>query len=79
MLTLAKYMADEEERTLAAVELQEWAEDENLNDSTNTQAQARAMSLEERRLFLEERRFQMKEQPTHWDRVMVHFSWSFVW
>jgi len=62
MLTLSKYMADEEERTLAAAEVQERTEDENLDDSTNTQTQAGAMSLEERRLFLEERRFQMEEQ-----------------
>jgi len=62
MLTLAKYMADEEERTLAAVEVQEWAEDENLDDSTDTQTQAGSMSLEERRLFLDERRFRMEEQ-----------------
>ena len=62
MLTLAKYMADEEERTLGAVEVQQRAEDENLDDSTETQTQAGAMSLEERRLLLEERRFQMEEQ-----------------
>jgi len=62
MLTLAKYMADEEERTLGAVEVQQRAEDENLDDSTETQTQAGAMSLEERRLFLEDRRFQMEEQ-----------------
>ena len=61
MLTLAKYMADEEERTLAAVEVQERT-GENLDDSTKTQTQAGAMSLEERRLFLEERRFQMEER-----------------
>jgi len=62
MLTLAKYMADEEERTLAAVEIQERVEGENMDDSTDTQAQAGAMSLEERRLFLDEKRFQMEEQ-----------------
>jgi len=62
MLTLVKYMADEEERTLAAVEVQERTEGKNLDDSTDTQAEARAMSLEERRLFLEEKRFQMEEQ-----------------
>ena len=62
MVTLATYMADEEECTIAAVEVQERAEDENLDDSTDTQTQAGAMSLEERRLFLEERRFQMEEQ-----------------
>ena len=62
MLTLAKYMADEEERTLAAVEVQERTEGENLDDSTETQAQAGAMSLEERRLLLEERPFRMEEQ-----------------
>ena len=56
-MTLAKYMADEEERTLAAVEVQERTEGENLDDSTDTQTQAGAMSLEERRLLLEERRF----------------------
>jgi len=33
-----------------------------LDDSTDTQAQARAISLEERRLFLEEKLFQMEEQ-----------------
>jgi len=59
---LAKYMADEEERTLAAVEVQERTEGENLDDSTETQTQAGATSLEERRLFLEERRFQMEKQ-----------------
>ena len=62
MLTLAKYMADEEERTLAAVEVQKRTEGENLDDSSETQTQAGAMSLEERRLFLDERRFQMEEQ-----------------
>jgi len=60
MVTLATYMADEEECTIAAVEVQERAEDENLDDSTDTQTQAGAMSLEERRLFLEERRFRWK-------------------
>ena len=60
MLTLAKYMADEEARTLAAAEVQERTEDENLDDSTDTQTQAGVMSLEERRLFLEERRFRWK-------------------
>ena len=70
MLTLAKYMADEEERTLAAVEVQERAECENLDDSTETQTQAGAMSLEERRLLLEERRFQMEEQ--RWKAVLVY-------
>ena len=44
-------MADEEERTLSAVEVQERTEGENLGDSTDTQTQAGAMSLEERRLF----------------------------
>jgi len=39
MLTLDKYIADEEERTFAAVEVQERAEDENLDDSTDTQTQ----------------------------------------
>jgi len=62
MSTLAKYMADEEERTLAAVEMQKRVEDEKLDDSTYTQAQAGAMSLEERPLVLEEKRFQMEEQ-----------------
>jgi len=57
MLSLSKYMADEEERILAVVEVQERAEDENLDDSTDTQTQAGAMSMEERRLLLEEMRF----------------------
>jgi len=31
MLTLAKYMADEEERTVASIEVQKRTEDENLD------------------------------------------------
>lgn len=59
IMTLAAYMADQGEVAQAAV-VEEEVEGGDLDEPT--EAQAGALSLEERRLFLEERRFQMEEQ-----------------
>jgi len=66
MLSLATYMADQEELAQAAVAREEEMEGEEIDESTETQAGT--LSLE-RRLALEERRLRMEEQ--RWKAEML--------